>query len=51
MDMSRFAENPAPADLEAEAEQPHPQPTDAESTYLEPTQKLADVENLALFPD
>ncbi|KAJ4124190.1 hypothetical protein NW768_009544 [Fusarium equiseti] len=51
MDMSRFAENPAPADLEAEAEQPHPQPTDAESTYLEPTQKLADVESLALFPD
>ncbi|RBR13983.1 uncharacterized protein FIESC28_07949 [Fusarium coffeatum] len=51
MDMSRFAENPAPADFEAEAEQPHPQPTDAESTYLEPTQKLADVENLALFPD
>ncbi|CAG7560384.1 unnamed protein product [Fusarium equiseti] len=51
LDMSRFAENPAPADLEAEAQQPHPQPTDAESTYLEPTQKLADVENLALFPD
>ncbi|GKU04405.1 dna repair protein rad9 [Fusarium langsethiae] len=51
MDMSRFSENPAPADPGAEAEQPHPQPTDAESTYLEPTQKLADVENLALFPD
>lgn len=24
---------------------------DAESTYLEPTQKLSDVKNLALFPD
>ena len=51
--MSRFAENPVnpenPALAEPEVE--HPQPTDAESTYLEPTQKLADVENLALFPD
>lgn len=47
--MSRFAENLAPP--EPEVEQPHPQPTDAESTYLEPTQKLADVESLALFPD
>ncbi|QPC71512.1 hypothetical protein HYE68_002264 [Fusarium pseudograminearum] len=51
MDMSRFSENPVPADPGAEVERPHPQPTDAESTYLEPTQKLADVENLALFPD
>jgi cell cycle checkpoint control protein RAD9A len=51
MDMSRFSENPVPAGPGAEAEQPHPQPTDAESTYLEPTQQLADVENLALFPD
>ncbi|KAF5020363.1 hypothetical protein F66182_7612 [Fusarium sp. NRRL 66182] len=45
--MSRFAENAIPAEPELE----HPQPTDAESTYLEPTQKLADVESLALFPD
>lgn len=51
IDMSRFSENPVPADPGAEVERPHPQPTDAESTYLEPTQKLADVENLALFPD
>ncbi|KAM0306444.1 hypothetical protein HYE67_002459 [Fusarium culmorum] len=51
MDMSRFSENPVPADPGAEVERPYPQPTDAESTYLEPTQKLADVENLALFPD
>ncbi|KAF5243444.1 hypothetical protein FAUST_2800 [Fusarium austroamericanum] len=51
IDMSRFSENTVPADPGAEVERPHPQPTDAESTYLEPTQKLADVENLALFPD
>lgn len=25
--------------------------TAAQSTYLEPTQKLSDVQNLALFPD
>jgi hypothetical protein len=25
--------------------------TDMESTYLEPTQRLSDVRNLALFPD
>lgn len=28
-----------------------PEPTDAEAQFLEPTQKLADVESLALFPD
>ncbi|PNY26726.1 DNA repair protein rad9 [Tolypocladium capitatum] len=28
-----------------------PEPAQAESTYLEPTQKLSDVKSLALFPD
>ncbi|KAF4982660.1 hypothetical protein FZEAL_1767 [Fusarium zealandicum] len=47
MHMSRVEERPVTAQPEDE----HPDPTDAESTYLEPTQKLADVESLALFPD
>ncbi|WKT50123.1 Rad9 [Fusarium oxysporum f. sp. vasinfectum] len=49
MDTSRFLENLAP--VEPQAEIPHPPPTDAESTYIEPTQKLTEVESLALFPD
>ncbi|KAF5013901.1 hypothetical protein FDECE_114 [Fusarium decemcellulare] len=50
MRMSRVEERTTTVEPEApEAERPNP--TDAESTYLEPTQKLADVENLALFPD
>ncbi|EWZ35713.1 hypothetical protein BFJ63_vAg6346 [Fusarium oxysporum f. sp. narcissi] len=49
MDTSRFLENLAP--VEPQAEIPHPPPTDAESTYIEPTQKLIEVESLALFPD
>ncbi|KAH7241038.1 Rad9-domain-containing protein [Fusarium redolens] len=49
MNTSRFIENLAP--VEPEAENSHPPPTDAESTYIEPTQKLTEVESLALFPD
>ncbi|KAG4254113.1 hypothetical protein FPRO04_06552 [Fusarium proliferatum] len=49
IDTSRFLENLAP--VEPQAEIPHPPPTDAESTYIEPTQKLTEVESLALFPD
>lgn len=44
--MNRVEERP-PAKPEAE----RPGLTDSESQFLEPTQKLADVENLALFPD
>lgn len=32
-------------------ERPPETQENAESTYLEPTQKLSDVKNLALFPD
>lgn len=49
MDTSRFLENLAP--VEPQPEISHPPPTDAESTYIEPTQKLTEVESLALFPD
>ncbi|KAM0431059.1 hypothetical protein ACHAPT_005697 [Fusarium lateritium] len=45
------AEPEAEAEAEAEVEAERPEPTDSESMYLEPTQKLADVESLALFPD
>ncbi|POR35099.1 DNA repair protein rad9 [Tolypocladium paradoxum] len=44
MHMSRVEERQT-TDLE------RPEPTQAESTYLEPTQKLSDVKGLALFPD
>ncbi|KAG5756397.1 hypothetical protein H9Q72_000779 [Fusarium xylarioides] len=49
MDTSRFLENLA--HVEPQPEISHPPPTDAESTYIEPTQKLTEVESLALFPD
>lgn len=59
--MNRAEERPKTTEPEAAAEpepEPEPEPeaeapepTDSESVFLEPTQKLADVESLALFPD
>ncbi|KAL2682666.1 hypothetical protein Neosp_007119 [[Neocosmospora] mangrovei] len=57
--MNRAEERPKTTEPEAAAEpEPEPEPeveapepTDSESVFLEPTQKLADVQSLALFPD
>ncbi|KAH7000253.1 Rad9-domain-containing protein [Ilyonectria destructans] len=46
MHMSRVEDRQTP-----EPERERPEPTEDQSQFLEPTQRLSDVKNLALFPD